>query len=73
MSVFQGSFTGLGILQNIALAVNKHKNPALAVMATFNERIPPPTGVVNGPLIETTYSPTASNVSSGSQVSFHKL
>jgi hypothetical protein len=31
------------------------------------ERIPPPTGVVSGPLIETTYSFAAASVSSGSQ------
>src|ERR1044072_2070201 len=35
--------------------------------ATLMERMPPPTGVVSGPLIETTNSFEASRVSSGSQ------
>ena len=34
--------------------------------ATFSDRIPPPTGVVSGPLIETRYSFMRSMVSSGS-------
>ena len=34
--------------------------------ATFNERIPPPTGVVSGPLIDTRKSRAASTVSFGS-------
>src|SRR6202007_3449288 len=37
--------------------------------ATFNDRIPPPTGVVRGPLIATRNSFTALTVSSGSHVS----
>ena len=34
--------------------------------ATLSERMPPPTGVVSGPLIETRYSFMTSMVSSGS-------
>ena len=37
--------------------------------ATFSDLIPPPTGVVSGPLIPTRYSLNASTVSSGSQLS----
>jgi hypothetical protein len=36
--------------------------------ATFSERMPPPIGVVSGPLIDTRYSRQAATVSSGSQV-----
>ena len=41
----------------------------LLASATLRERIPPPTGVVSGPLIETAYSRTVASVSSGSQMS----
>jgi len=34
-------------------------------MATFKDRMPPPTGVASGPLIETMYVSKASSVSSG--------
>src|SRR5438552_17680805 len=36
--------------------------------ATFSDRMPPPTGVVSGPLMPTRYSRNASTVSSGSQL-----
>ena len=38
--------------------------------ATFKERIPPPIGVVNGPLIPTKCDRKVSNVSSGSHSPF---
>ena len=41
----------------------------ICLKETFNDLIPPPTGVVSGPFILTTYSLSASIVSFGSQVS----
>jgi hypothetical protein len=41
----------------------------LLAQATLSERMPPPTGVVIGPLIETEYSFRASKVSLGSHSS----
>src|SRR4029453_18243280 len=37
--------------------------------ATLIDRMPPPTGVVNGPLMDTTYSRNTASVSSGSHTS----
>jgi hypothetical protein len=41
----------------------------LLTQATFSERMPPPTGVVIGPLMETAYSFSASKVSLGNHSS----
>src|SRR5688572_7334700 len=67
MSVFSGSFTGEGTPLNQRTGRRHTYRSSSWRSATLIERIPPPTGVVRGPLIETTYSRDASSVSSGSQ------
>jgi hypothetical protein len=70
MFVFEGSRSGLGTPGNQRTGRRQTNRSSCCRIATFSERMPPPTGVVNGPLIETEYSRAASIVSSGSQTSF---
>src|SRR6266498_2971062 len=69
MSVPVGSLSGLGTPRKWRTGRRQTKRSSSWRIATFNERIPPPTGVVIGPLIATEYSRTASSVSCGSHSS----
>ena len=66
MSVFSGASTGLGTPFSHRTGRWQTYRSRSWRMATFSERIPPPTGVVIGPLMETTNAWRASSVSSGS-------
>jgi hypothetical protein len=68
MSTFSGARTGEGTPTNQRTGRRQTYRSSIWRSATFSERIPPPIGVVNGPLIETRYSRHAATVSSGSQV-----
>ena len=67
MSTFSGSFSGEGTPLNQRTGRRHTYRSSSWRNATLIERMPPPTGVVSGPLIETTNSFAACNVSSGSQ------
>ena len=69
MSVLDGSLSGLGTPGKCRTGRRQTKRSSCWRSATLSERMPPPTGVVIGPLIETEYSRAASSVSSGSQTS----
>ncbi len=69
MLVFSGSLTGLGTPLKYWIGRRQTYRSSCWRSATFRLRMPPPTGVVSGPLIETTYSRTTASVSSGSQTS----
>ena len=68
MSTFSGCFTGEGTPLNQRTGRRHTYRSSICRSATFSERMPPPTGVVSGPLIETRYSRHAATVSSGSQL-----
>ena len=68
MSTFSGCFTGEGTPLNQRTGRRHTYRSSIWRSATFSERMPPPTGVVSGPLIDTRYSRHAATVSSGSQV-----
>ena len=65
MFTFSGRFTGLGTPLNQRTGRRQTKRSSICRRATFSERIPPPTGVVSGPLMPTRYLRKASTVSSG--------
>jgi len=69
MSVFSGCFSGDGTPAKYRTGRRQTYKSSSWRRATFSERMPPPTGVVSGPLIETTYSFSTASVSSGSQTS----
>src|SRR6266478_7579469 len=69
MSIFSGCFTGDGTPRYQRTGRRQTKRSSIWRSATFSDRMPPPTGVVNGPLMPTRYSRNASTVSSGSQLS----
>ncbi len=68
MLTFSGCFTGEGTPSNQRTGRRQTYRSRSCRSATLSERIPPPIGVVSGPLIPTRYSRKASTVSSGSQV-----
>src|SRR5271157_683706 len=65
-SIFSGSRTGAGTPVKYRTGLTHTYKSRICRSATFNERIPPPTGVVSGPLMLTRKSRAASTVSSGS-------
>ena len=68
MSTFSGCFTGDGTPVNQRTGRRQTYRSSICRSATFSERMPPPTGVVSGPLMPTRYVRNASSVSSGSQL-----
>src|SRR3954470_24839297 len=68
MSTFSGCLTGDGTPLYQRTGRRQINRSSSWRSATFSDRIPPPTGVVNGPLMPTKYSRNASTVSSGSQL-----
>ena len=67
ISINSGCFTGDGTPLNQRTGRRHTYKSKICLSATFNERIPPPIGVVKGPLIATKNSLHASMVSSGNQ------
>ncbi len=65
ISVFSGFFKGLGTPSKYWIGLKHTNKSSFWRMATFKDRMPPPTGVARGPLIETMYVSNASSVSSG--------
>src|SRR5215813_5940911 len=68
MFTFSGCLTGEGTPSKYCTGRRHTKRSSSCRSATLSDRMPPPTGVVRGPLIPTRNSPKASTVSSGSQV-----
>src|SRR6185312_5362043 len=68
MSTLSGALTGEGTPLNQRTGRRQTYRSSIWRSATLSERMPPPTGVVSGPLIETRYSRQAATVSSGSQL-----
>ena len=60
MSTFSGCFTGDGTPLYQRTGRRQTKRSSIWRSATFSERMPPPTGVVSGPLMPTRYSRNAS-------------
>src|SRR5204862_2072735 len=69
MFTFSGCLTGEGTPLKYCTGRKQTKRSNSCRSATLSERMPPPTGVVSGPLIPTRYSRNASTVSSGSHSS----
>src|SRR3954468_1126930 len=68
MSTLLGAFTGDGTPLYQRTGRRQTYRSSSWRSATFSERMPPPTGVVSGPLMPTRYLPNTSTVSSGSQL-----
>ena len=68
MSVFSGCLTGLGTPVNQRTGRRHTYKSSSCRSATFKLRMPPPTGVVSGPLMDTRKSRHAASVSVGSHV-----
>ena len=68
MSTFSGCFTGEGTPLYQRTGRRQTYRSSICRSATFSDRMPPPTGVVSGPLMPTRYCRNASTVSSGSQL-----
>ncbi len=64
-SIFSGSRTGEGTPVKYRTGLTQAYKSRICRSATFNERTPPPPGVVSGPLIDTRKSRAASTVSFG--------
>ena len=64
-----GLLTGDGTPSKYLTGLRLTYKSSICLNETFYDLIPPPIGVVKGPLILTTYSLRASSVSSGNQVS----
>ena len=56
MSTRSGLLTGLGVPAKYLTGLKQTYKSSFCLIATFNDLIPPPTGVVNGPLIETVFT-----------------
>ena len=69
ISTSWGLLTGDGTPSKYLIGLRQMYKSIICLRETFNDLIPPPTGVVSGPFILTTYSLSASIVSSGSHVS----
>ena len=69
ISVSCGLFTGDGTPSKYLIGLKHTYKSKICLNETLRDLMPPPIGVVKGPLILTTYSLSASIVSSGSQVS----
>ena len=67
MSTFSGCLTGEGTPWKYCTGRRQTYRSSRWRSSTLRERMPPPTGVVNGPLMPTRNSLNASMVSSGSQ------
>ena len=67
MLTASGCLTGEGTPLNQRTGRKQTYRSSIWRSATFSDRMPPPTGVVNGPLIATRYLRHASSVSSGNQ------
>ena len=63
ISTRSGRFTGLGVPAKYFTGLRQTYKSNFCLIATLRDLIPPPTGVVSGPLIETLYSLQASRVS----------
>src|SRR5439155_19215203 len=68
MSIFSGAFTGDGTFWNQRTGRRHTYRSRIWRSATLRLRMPPPTGVVSGPLMPLRWSRKASTVSSGSQL-----
>ncbi len=68
MSTFSGCRTGEGTPRYQRTGRRHTNRSSIWRSATLSERMPPPIGVVSGPLMDTRYSRQAATVSSGSQV-----
>ena len=66
MSTSCGAFTGEGVPSYQRTGLTQAKRSNFCLSATFRDLIPPPTGVVRGPLIDTKPFLMASRVASGS-------
>ena len=64
-----GLLTGEGTPSKYLIGLRHTYKSRICLSDTFNDLMPPPIGVVSGPLMLTTYSLSASMVSSGSHVS----
>ena len=64
-SIFSGFFTGEGVPLIHLTGLTQAYKSIICLKATFRLLIPPPTGVVSGPLIEIRYSLITSVVSCG--------
>ena len=65
ISTFSGALTGEGVPSYQRTGLTHANKSNFCLSATLRERIPPPTGVVRGPLIETKPELMASSVASG--------
>src|SRR5665213_1006120 len=68
MSTFSGCLIGEGTPRYQRTGRKQMNRSSNCRSATFKDRMPPPTGVVSGPLMPTKYLRNASTVSSGNQL-----
>ena len=65
ISTSPGALTGEGVPSYQRTGLTHANKSNFCLRATFSERIPPPTGVVSGPLMDTNPVLIASRVASG--------